>query len=90
MILDKSDVKKGKPDPEVYLKTVSRLGINKDHSVVFEDSRAGISSALDAGIKVIGVTSGFTREELLEEGVCMVIDDFTNLDLMEVRNLIEE
>ena len=78
-----------KPDPEVYLKTVSKLGIIKDHCVVFEDSRAGINSAIDAGIKVIGVTSGHTREELLEEGVSMVIDDFTNLDLMEVNKLIE-
>lgn len=88
VILDKSDVMKGKPDPEVYLKTVSKLGIHKDQCVVFEDSKAGIKSATDAGIKVIGVTSGHTREELLEEGVSMAIDDFTKLDLREVNNLI--
>ena len=88
VILDKTDVSKGKPNPEVYLKTVSQLGIKKEHCVVFEDSRAGIESAINANLTVIGVTTGHSREELQEEGVSMVIDDYTNLDLEDVINLI--
>ncbi len=90
VILDKTNVTKGKPDPEVYLKTISKLGVKKDQCVVFEDSKAGIRSAINASLKVIGVTSGHSREELQEEGVSMVIDDFTNLDLKEVINLIKD
>ena len=88
VILDKTDVTNGKPDPEVYLNTVNRLGTEKDRCVVFEDSRAGIQSAISAGLRVIGVTTGHSRKELLEEGVAMVIDDFRNLRLEEVINLI--
>ncbi len=89
VILDKTDVTHGKPDPEVYLKSVSALGLRKDRCVVFEDSRAGIKSAINAGLKVIGVTTSHTGKELLEEGVNMVIDDFVGLELKEVINLLE-
>lgn len=88
VVLDQTDVTKGKPDPEIYLKTVKRLGAKKEECIVFEDSRVGISSALEAGIKVVGVSTGHTREELYQAGVSMAIDDFRNLDPEDVLNLI--
>ena len=88
VILDQTDVTKGKPDPEVYLKTVKKLEAKKEECIVFEDSRVGISSALEAGIKVVGVSTGFTQEELYEAGVSMAIDDFRNLDPEDVLRLI--
>ena len=88
VILDQTDVTNGKPDPEVYLNTVDRLGIHKERCVVFEDSKAGIKSAISAGLKVIGVATGHTREELLEEGVEMVVDDFVDLNLEDVIKII--
>ena len=90
LILDKTDVTNGKPNPEVYLNTVSLLGVEKDRCVVFEDSRAGIKSAISAGLRVIGVTTSHSRNELLEEGVSMVIDDFQNLQLEEVMKFSSE
>ena len=87
VIIDKNDVTRGKPDPEVYLTTVKRLGISKERCVVVEDSKAGIQSALGAGLRVVGISSSHTREELLDEGVDIVIDDFTNLNLNEILNL---
>ena len=87
VIINKNDVTRGKPDPEVYLTTVKRLGINKGKCVVVEDSKAGIQSALGAGLRVIGFSSSHTREELLDEGVDMVIDDFTNLNVNEILKI---
>lgn len=88
MILDKNDVTNGKPDPEVYLKTVMKLNAQKKDCIVFEDSKMGIKSALNAGLRVIGVSTSHNREELLEEGVSMVIDDFTALDPEDVFSLL--
>jgi len=88
VILDQTDVTKGKPDPEVYLKTVKRLEAKKETCIVFEDSRVGIRAALEAGIKVVGVSTGHNQEELQEAGVSMVIDDFRNLDPEDVIRLI--
>lgn len=88
VVVGKVDVTFGKPHPEVYLTTVERLGLRLKNCIVFEDSRAGIQSALGAGMPVVGIASGHSKEELLEEGVSLAVDDFTQLDLEEVLALI--
>ncbi|MGY4386074.1 beta-phosphoglucomutase [Pedobacter sp. UYP24] len=63
-MLASEDVKKHKPDPEVYLKSASNLGVTPQHCIVFEDSFSGVSAALNAGMKVVGVLTSHTMEEL--------------------------
>lgn len=79
-IVGKVDVSHGKPHPEVYLKTLGLLGLPADNCLVFEDSKAGIQAARNAGIQVVGIASGHTKQELLEEGVSMVLDNFIGLE----------
>jgi len=88
-IVGKVDVSHGKPHPEVYLTSLSLLGIAAENCIVFEDSKAGIQSARSAGIQVVGIASGHSREELLDEGVSMVVDDFTGLSPDKVLTLIK-
>lgn len=45
-------VKKGKPDPAVYLYALNELGISADQCLAIEDSVAGIKAAKRAGCKV--------------------------------------
>ena len=47
------EVTKGKPNPEVFLKSCQKLGVNVDEAIVLEDSEAGIQASYDANIKVI-------------------------------------
>jgi HAD superfamily hydrolase (TIGR01509 family) len=89
-IVGKVDVNHGKPHPEVYLTSLSLLGIAAENCIVFEDSKAGIQSALSAGIQVVGIASGHSKEELLEEGVSMVVDDFVGLELVQILELIRK
>jgi len=89
-IVGKVDVSHGKPHPEVYLTTLELLGMAAENCIVFEDSKAGIQSAQNAGIKVVGIASAHSKEELLEEGVSMVVDDFTGLKLDQVLTLIQK
>ncbi|MCD4709211.1 MAG: HAD family phosphatase [Bacteroidales bacterium] len=89
-IVGKVDVSHGKPHPEVYLTTVERLGIPLENCIVFEDSRAGIQSARNAGLPVVGIASGHSQEELLKEGVAMAVDDFIGLELEKVLELIRQ
>ena len=51
LIISGDDVKKGKPNPEVYNVALDKLGINNDEALVFEDSEAGIEAAKQANIK---------------------------------------
>ena len=89
-IVGKVDVSHGKPHPEVYLKSLELLGMAAENCVVFEDSKAGIQSARSAGIQVVGIASGHSKEELLDEGVSLAIDDFTTLEPEQVLTLIRK
>jgi beta-phosphoglucomutase len=90
VILGKEDVVHGKPHPEVYLNAAKRLGLPGEQCIVFEDSKAGIQSAQAAGMTVVGIASGHTREELLQEGVALAAEDFRELDLEQVCALIKK
>ncbi len=48
-ITTKEEVKKGKPNPEVFLKAAAKLGVNPKNCVVLEDSILGIKAAHNAG-----------------------------------------
>src|SRR5690606_6412457 len=43
-ILDEAFVSKGKPDPEIYLKTAAALGYDPKNCIVLEDSISGVKS----------------------------------------------
>src|SRR4051794_34694915 len=49
------DVRHGKPDPEIYLKCLGRLGVAAGEAVVLEDSVAGALAGKRAGAYVIAV-----------------------------------
>ena len=50
------DVRRGKPDPEVYLAAASLVGASPDRCIVIEDAAAGIEGARSAGMRSIGVS----------------------------------
>jgi len=55
-IVSAEDVRKGKPDPDVYLTAASRVGVSPDKCIVVEDAIAGIEGARCAGMRSIGVS----------------------------------
>lgn len=55
IIITREDVKSTKPAPDLYLKAIEYLKINKNEVIAIEDSNVGIRSALSAGINVINV-----------------------------------
>ena len=51
------DIQKGKPEPEIYLKTCKRLGLRPAECIVLEDSLNGVLAGKRAGCYVIAVPS---------------------------------
>ena len=49
------DLEKGKPNPEIYLKTCEKLEVKPEEAVAIEDSKNGILAAESAGMQVIMV-----------------------------------
>ena len=70
------DVRHGKPHPEVYLKAADALGVEAAACVVFEDAIVGVQAARAAGMRVIGVTTAHTAEELIGAGAEHAVPDF--------------
>lgn len=68
-----------KPHPEPYLKALCRLGVPGSRALVIEDSPNGILSARSAGCHVIGITTGFTQDELKVAGATIVAADFNEI-----------
>jgi len=84
-ILASEDVKRHKPDPEVYLNSAMNLGLSPEQCLVFEDSFSGVSAALNAGMRVVGVLSTHTKEEL--PPCNLYIDSYTGLSYDKVSQL---
>ena len=55
VIVDGNSVSKAKPDPEVFLQGVEKLGLKPEECCVYEDSQAGIEAARAAGCQVVAI-----------------------------------
>lgn len=53
--LSAEDVVKGKPDPEIYTKTMERLGVKPSECLIVEDNENGIRAARASGAHVLVV-----------------------------------
>ncbi len=84
-IIDGSRVSKGKPNPQIFLKAAEELKARPEDCVVFEDSLAGIKAANAAGMKVVGITTGHTADQLQPSG--LVINDYTALTVEKLAAL---
>jgi HAD superfamily hydrolase (TIGR01509 family) len=74
------EVERGKPAPDVYLETASRLGVEPGRLVAIEDSQNGILSAAAAGMRVIAIPNQRFppgKEALADAGV--VLESLDNL-----------
>ncbi|OGD85705.1 hypothetical protein A2164_01455 [Candidatus Curtissbacteria bacterium RBG_13_35_7] len=54
---------KHKPAPDTYLECANKLNVHPKFCVVLEDSQTGVEAAKNAGMKVIGIPSIYTREQ---------------------------
>lgn len=86
-MMSSEDVKHHKPDPEVYLKSAERVGVAPSHCIVFEDSFSGVSAALNAGMKVVGVLSTHTKEQL--PPCNFYINDYSEINVEKVLELLK-
>jgi beta-phosphoglucomutase len=59
------DVKRGKPDPQVFLIAAERMSVPPSRCVVVEDAPVGVEAARRGGMHVVGLAStGRTVEQL--------------------------
>jgi beta-phosphoglucomutase len=55
--LSNQDVKNPKPNPEVYINAIARLGLKPDECLIVEDNPNGIKAAKDSGANLLCVNN---------------------------------
>jgi len=79
LILCEDDVKKPKPNPEIYKTLAQKMQVQPKDVLVFEDSPVGVQAALKAGMAVIVVWDGTVDEFAYPQGTLAYISDFSDL-----------
>lgn len=79
-----SQVKLGKPAPDLYLHAAARMRVEPKNCIVVEDSPVGVSAAVAAGMRAIGFVGGSHAgarlgEHLIGLGASVVISDMRAL-----------
>ena len=73
LIVTSFDVEHGKPNPEPYLKGLSKAGISPEEGIVVENAPLGVRAAVAAGIFTIAVNTGPLPDKLLaDEGADII------------------
>ena len=85
-LVDESQIKNCKPDPEIYILAANKLGVPISNCLVFEDSIFGIQSGKAAGMKVIGITTSFGAEQI--KMADLIITSFTEISLERIKKLL--
>lgn len=73
-VVDARLLKRGKPDPEIFLKAASQLGVDPADCLGVEDAVAGVASIKGAGMAALGIG----RPSVLTEADAVIpsLDDF--------------
>lgn len=85
VVVGASEVKKSKPDPEVFLKCAEALAVAPEHCIVFEDSPKGVEAALNGGMKAVVLLTFHEPEDFAGlDNVLMMVKDYTDERLKEL------
>jgi beta-phosphoglucomutase family hydrolase len=86
VLVDVSAVRRGKPDPEIYLKAAELLARPPARCAAVEDSLPGLQSARAAGMKVVAVMTTHEAADLADADI--VVPDFERLEAEDIRALV--
>lgn len=86
IIYTREDVKEIKPNPEVHLKILKELNVEKQDCLIIEDSLVGIEAAKNAGIDVVSIYDKYSdtdREKINE------LSNYQIKDYLEAINILK-
>jgi len=81
-LVTSSDIQRGKPDPEPYLKGAAKLAIPADHCIVIEDAPSGTRSGKSAGARVLALRTTTPDDELRVAGADWIINDCSSIQVL--------
>jgi len=82
-----NDITKGKPDPQIFLMAMERLGLSAPECIVFEDAVLGVEAAKRASIVTVGIDRHKDPERLNKADV--IVQDLAEVDFDKLQALIK-
>lgn len=79
-VITAGDVRRGKPDPEGFLKAAGHHGVGPDDALVFEDAESGLAAARAAGMDVVHVVAPGTASSPAQADWAMLNAALAELD----------
>jgi len=89
VVVTGDEVKKGKPDPSVFLKAAQALQQDPCELLAFEDAVSGVQSAKSAGMRCVGIAQPDRASVLLDSGADHVVPDFCSLSYSKLEELFD-
>lgn len=80
-ITSSSEVNKGKPEPDLFLKAADKMHLDPSACAVFEDSISGIKAATNAGMFTIGICNTFSYEKLSTTQADVIINSIKEISI---------
>jgi beta-phosphoglucomutase len=77
-VIFRTEKHNSKPAPDLFLDAASKLAIKPEDCVVIEDSPHGVKAALNAGMKVVALTSSTTTENL--KGADLIVNSLDDIN----------
>ena len=72
IVITQEHVTKHKPDPEAFNLALSKLNVSSEHTIIFEDSSAGVSAGKASGCEVIAIKHEFNGKNDLSRAVTSI------------------
>ena len=74
----------GKPAPDIFIEASLQLGVKAERTVVIEDAVSGVQAGREGAFGlVLGIARSGGKEELLENGADVVVQDLAEVRLVE-------
>ncbi|MFH1504312.1 MAG: beta-phosphoglucomutase family hydrolase [Candidatus Omnitrophota bacterium] len=85
VIITGNDIKKGKPEPDVFLLAAEKLGLEPKECVVFEDAVLGVEAAKRANMKCVGIDRYNSPQRLNKAD--LIVNDLSEITIEKINTL---
>lgn len=83
-----NDITKGKPDPQIFLMALDRLGLKAGECIVFEDAVLGVEAGKKGGIATVGIDRHKDPQRL--KGADLIVQDLSEVNFDKLNKLLEQ
>jgi HAD superfamily hydrolase (TIGR01509 family) len=88
VILSAEEVKNGKPKPDIFIKTIEMLNVDRKNCFIIEDSKSGVTAAKSANVKCVGFKNPDSGNQDLSNAD-FIVNEIHEINVALINKLLE-